>query len=213
MLPFYRGRNVINWALINGEQEIGVTAHFVDAGIDTGDILLQHRLPVGWTDTYGDLLCRVVQIMPDLVEETVRRIAGKSYTRHRQPEVGTYFGARGEGDEWLDWRETSVDLHNKVRAIARPGPGARTWLDVETVQVWRAYCDPAWPKYRATPGQVVGRTEAGVLVKTGDSVLLLTEVQLPGRAAAPPSWPIGTRLGVPPYVNAPWSRAQHREGV
>lgn len=198
LLPFYRGRNVINWAILNGERELGMTAHYVDEGIDTGDIVLQRHLPIGWTDTYGDVLSRAVESMPDLVEDAVRLVAEDTVVRCPQPEVGTYFAGRGEGDEWLDWSETAVNLHNKVRAITRPGPGARTSVDGEMVVVWRAFCDPAWPKYQATPGQVVGRRQDGILVKTGDSVLLVQEVQFPSKASTRPSWPIGTRLGAGP---------------
>src|SRR6266550_4099778 len=126
-LPFYRGRNVVNWALINGEAEIGVTAHFIDEGIDTGDILVQRTLPVGWTDTYGDVLARVVEAIPVLVEEGVELVARGGYSVRRQADLpGTYFAGREPGDEWLDWSDTSVTLHNKIRAISRPAPGART---------------------------------------------------------------------------------------
>jgi methionyl-tRNA formyltransferase len=195
-LPFYRGRNVINWALINGERELGLTAHFVDDGIDTGDIVLQRTVPIGWCDTYADVLDRAVTHLPPLVEEAVALAAEGELERHPQPAWGTYFAARRPGDEWLDWTDTGVNLHNKVRAITRPGPGARTRLDGQEIIVWRAYCDPAWPRYLATPGEVVGRRgHEGVLVKTGDSVLLVHEVQLPGAAPAVPAWPIGTRLG------------------
>ena len=76
-LPIYRGRNVVNWALINGETEIGLTAHFMDEGIDTGDILLQRTLPIAWTDTYGDVLSRVVDAFPDLVRDAVARDRGE----------------------------------------------------------------------------------------------------------------------------------------
>jgi methionyl-tRNA formyltransferase len=196
MLPFYRGRNVINWALINGERELGLTAHFVDEGIDTGDLLLQRRLPIGWTDGYGDVLCRAVQAMPSLVVDALDLVVGGRYTRTPQPAIGTYFAGRGEGDEWLAWSDSSVNLHNMVRAITRPGPGARTMRGTRQVTVWRAYCDPEWPKYLATPGQVVGREAGGVLVKTGDSTLLLQEVQDQDGSPYTPAWPIGTRLGV-----------------
>jgi len=196
-LPSYRGRNVINWAIINGEREIGLTVHFMDDGIDTGDILLQHTLPIGWTDSYGDVLGRVVEAIPQFVEEGVELVACGNYTTERQAEaVGTYFGGRGEGDEWLDWADSSVNLHNKVRGISRPGPGARTLLDRQRIVIWRAYYDPAWPKYMATPGQVVGRQPGdGVFVKTGDSTLLVQEVEIAGQVG-PPSWRLGTRLGV-----------------
>jgi methionyl-tRNA formyltransferase len=196
LLPRYRGRNVVNWAILNGETEIGITAHFMDEGIDSGDLVLQRTLPIGWTDTYGTVLDRVVAAFPDLVEDAISVIAAGKATRTPQDHArATYFGGRGEGDEWLDWSASSRDLHNKIRGIARPGPGARTTVDGSPVVLWSAYWDPAWPSYAATPGQVVGRDREGSVVKTGDSVLLVKEIQEPGAAPRMPDWPIGARLG------------------
>lgn len=197
-LPFYRGRNVVNWVLINGEEEIGLTAHYVNEGIDTGDIILQRTLPILWTDGYGDLLERVVAVFPDFVAETVSLIANGEVERQPQSHLlGTYFPKRQNGDEWLDWSDSSRNLYNKIRAITHPGPGARTLLDGQVVTVWRAFYDPAWPNYIATPGQVVGRrANEGVVVKTGDSTLLLQEVQLEKSKPRIPKWRIGTRLGI-----------------
>jgi len=196
-LPYYRGRNVINWAIINGEHEIGLTAHFVDEGIDTGDIILQRTLPIQWTDTYRDVLDRVVESFPDLVSETVHLIVnGRAQPWPQAHLPGTYFGGRAEGDEWLDWSDTSYNLHNKIRAITRPGPGARTLLGENAVVIWRAFYDPSWPKYIATPGQVVGRRDDGVFVKTGDSTLLVQETQIGDGLAQTPAWPISTRVGI-----------------
>ncbi|HEX5436194.1 MAG TPA: methionyl-tRNA formyltransferase [Gemmatimonadaceae bacterium] len=197
MLPRYRGRNVINWAILNGEREIGLTAHQVDDGIDTGDILVQRSLPIGWTDTYGDVLARVIDAIPDLVMDTVMRIARGAARPRPQMEAGTYFGGREEGDEWLDWSDTSRHLHNMIRAISRPGPGARTMLGQHEVIIWRAYYDPSWPSYRATPGQVVGRqTDGSAVVKSGDSTIVVHEVQQEDGVCGTPCWRIGTRLGV-----------------
>jgi methionyl-tRNA formyltransferase len=196
-LPRYRGKNVVNWALINGETEIGITGHYMDEGIDTGDILLQRTLPIGWTDTYGDVLDRVVAAFPDLVERALGMIADGTATRRPQAHLpGTYFAARRDGDEWLDWSDTSRHLHNKVRAITRPGPGALTLHEGEPVVIWRAHWDPAWPSYLATPGEVVGRRDDGVMVKTGDSTLLVLEAGVPGGPGSVPGWPPGTRLGL-----------------
>jgi methionyl-tRNA formyltransferase len=196
-LPAYRGRNVVNWAIINGEEEIGLTAHQIDEGIDTGAILLQRTLPIRWSDTYADVLRAVVRAMPDLVASTVRGLAEGSLTAVAQPAAGTYYGGRIEGDEWLDWRDSSRDLYNKIRGITRPGPGARTILDGGPVIIWHAEYDPAWPQYRATPGQVVGRTASGsAVIKSGDSTLLVHEIETEGQPARPPAWPLGTRLGV-----------------
>lgn len=196
-LPAYRGRNVINWAIINGETELGLTTHVIDEGIDTGPILGQCTVPIGWTDTYGDVLARAVRVLPDLVAQTVAALARGEASPRLQMGRGTYFPGRQEGDEWIDWRATSARLHNLIRAITRPGPGALTQLDGQPVHVWRAYWDPSWPSYVATPGAVVGREPGrGVLVKTGDSTLLVTEVQMGNSAPAVPRWRVGTRLQV-----------------
>jgi len=195
-LPRYRGRNVINWALINGEREIGVTVHLVDDGIDSGDILLQRALPITWSSTYGDVLDRVQAIVPDLVVDAFELIAsGAAVTHAQSARDATYCPGRRDGDEWLDWAHTSLTLYNKIRALARPGPGARTCLERDGVTVWRAAYDPAWPGYLATPGCVVGRQGDGVIVKTGDSTILLKEIQVGNGPAHVPQWSIGTRLG------------------
>lgn len=194
-LPSYRGRNVINWAILNGEIEIGITSHFVDDGIDTGRVLVQQTLPISWTDGYGDVLERVVSAFPAFVTETVRLVAnGEQGTP--QSGHGMYYPGRGPGDEWLDWTDTSVRLHNKIRAITRPGPGAQTWLGNREIRIWRAFYDPSWPSYIATPGAVVGRSADGVYVKTGDSVIRLEEVEGETNNPERPYWPPGTRLGL-----------------
>ena len=197
-LPFYRGRNVINWAIINGETTIGLTSHFVDAGIDTGDIILQRTLPIEWTDTYEDVLKKVVQALPALVIDTVRTFAdGRVNRKSQSSELGTYFPARKDGDEWLDWSDTSRNIYNKIRGITRPGPGSQTLLGKQLVKIWRASYDPAWPSYLATPGHIVKRCpQNGITVKTGDSTIVLHEVQVEGNDPCVPHWPIGTRLGL-----------------
>ncbi|HEX6534319.1 MAG TPA: methionyl-tRNA formyltransferase [Gemmatimonadaceae bacterium] len=199
MLPRYRGRNVINWAIINGETEIGVTAHWVDDGIDSGDIIAQRALPIALDDDYGAVLARVVATIPGMAAEVVSAIARGTAPRVPQDESrATYFGGRREGDEWIDWSLTGREIHDLIRGISRPGPGARTTLDGREVTIWRAAWDPAWPRYTAIPGQVVGRRPDGAsVVKTGDGTLLVREVQLEGAGerAGAPRWRIGTRLG------------------
>lgn len=197
-LPAYRGRNVVNWAIINGEVEIGVTAHRMDEGIDSGAILMQRVVPIAWTDTYAEVLRNVVGVMPGLVADTVRGLESGALIAEPQPAgAGMYYGGRIPGDEWLDWGDTSRDLYNKVRGITRPGPGARTLLLDQPVVIWRAEYDPSWPRYRATAGEVVGRCASGaVVVKTGDSTLLVHEAQTGGQPAGPPGWRLGTRLGL-----------------
>jgi methionyl-tRNA formyltransferase len=169
----------------------------VDEGIDTGDIIHEITLPIFWEDGYGDVLNRVVKTFPPFVSEVLKQIAGGRITTRSQSESpGIYFPGREDGDEWLDWSDTSHNLYNKIRAISRPGPGARTQLGQAQVIVWSASYDESWPKYIATPGQVSGCSGDGVIVKTGDSTLVLREVQIEGGACQKPSWRIGTRLGI-----------------
>lgn len=209
-LPAYRGRNVINWAIINGETELGLTTHVIDEGIDTGPILRQCTVPIGWTDTYADLLARAIRALPDVVEQTVASLARGGAIPRPQAGPGTYFPGRQESDEWIDWGASSEQLHNLIRAITRPGPGASAMLVGQPVRVWRAFWDPSWPRYVATPGAIVGRERgSGVLVKTGDSTLLLTEVQVGDGAPAVPRWPVGTRFqaSARPVLERPGVRA------
>jgi methionyl-tRNA formyltransferase len=197
-LPNYRGRSVINWAIINGATEIGLTAHFMDEGIDTGDIVQQRIIPILWEDSYQEVLTRVVQAFPEFVAETLGIIAKGQSQSQRQSDVdGFYFSARGPGEEWIDWSDTSFNIYNKIRAISHPAPGARTLLESQLVIIWKAFYDPSWPKYIATPGKVIGRNRSeGVIVKTGDSTLLVQEVQISGDESVTPDWRIGSQVGM-----------------
>jgi methionyl-tRNA formyltransferase len=199
-LPFYRGRNVINWAIVNNEPEIGLTVHYIDEGIDTGDIIVQHTLPVDWDDTYGTIIEKVQEAFPAVVIEALQCITRNP--EHRTPQAyldGTYFSIRIPGDEWIDWHDTSLNLYNKIRAITYPGPGARTVLNGRTLIIWRTRYDERWPKYIATPGEVVGCIPGqGIKVKTGDSTLLVERAQFDDACGAEqiPDFRIGTRFGI-----------------
>lgn len=195
LLPYYRGRNVINWAIINGEKSIGITVHHVDEGIDTGDIIVQESIELTWTDTYATVLSKVVEAIPRLLGRAVvlldRGVAMRVPQSHL---IGSYFGGRLPGDEDIDWSATSLEIYNKIRAISSPGPGARTRLREEILVVWAAEYDPGWPRYQATPGEVVGRHADGVRVKSGDSTIVLTKVSAADGDMRTPTFPIGTRF-------------------
>ena len=195
-LPFYRGRNPINWAIINNETEIGLTVHFVDKGIDTGDIVVQRTLPLEWKDNYQTALEKVQLALPDLVAKSVNLIESGEVKPEPQAHLeGSYFSRRIPGDEWIDWDDSSLGIYNKIRAITHPAPGARTSLDGRTLTIWKASYEPSWPTYRATPGEVVGvTTGTGVRVKTADSTIMLEVVQFENEPEFPPDFAIGTRF-------------------
>ena len=201
LLPFYRGRNVLNWAIINGEKEFGVTVHHVDTGIDTGDIILQKHGEILETDDYSLVLNKAYNLCADTLFEALVSISEGTAPRIPQKSihpVGFYCGRRLPGDEKINWCWPSERIHNFVRGITYPGPGARTATSEEVI-VWKTQLIPEAPVYIGTPGEVVGRDAGGVIVKTGDSTIRITEIQLNLLDSSTsnriiPKWPIGTRL-------------------
>lgn len=178
-LPFYRGRNILNWALINDEKEFGITVHFVDEGIDTGDIVLQQSYPITEEDDYGTLLEVAYVECAKLLYEAIKQIQDVSFERVKQNTihpVGFYCGRRGVGDEVIDWNTKSREIFNFVRALSSPGPLALTYIDNTPVKINRVRLIEAAPKYINIPGQILSRTDNGYLVKTKDSFVEILEV-------------------------------------
>lgn len=178
-LPFYRGRNILNWALINDEKEFGITVHYVDEGIDTGDIILQRVYPITNEDTYATLLeiayVECANILYDtlvlFIENEVERVPQK-YIHN----LGMYCGRRTIGDEIIDWNQSSREIFNFIRSICKPGPQATTYCRDEKVLINKAhYLDNA-PVYIGKPGQILSKTKEGFLVKTKDSFIEILEI-------------------------------------
>ncbi|WP_103027999.1 methionyl-tRNA formyltransferase [Salinibacter altiplanensis] len=201
-LPFYRGRNVLNWALINGEDRFGVTVHHIDESIDTGNIVTQKFGVITPQDDYRSLLEKAVELCANSVLKALQDIQDDTVSSIPQSEihpVGFYSSRRREGDEWIDWSWSSERIHNLIRAIAPPGPGARTLLDGEPVVILRSEKIPQAPEYIDRPGTVVGRQEGSVTVKTGDTTIRVTKVgDWEGEIAntGTPNFPIGTTFGI-----------------
>lgn len=180
-LPFYRGRNILNWALINDEKEFGITVHFVDEGVDTGDIILQKTYPITDKDDYGTLLevahkkCAEVlfEAMLMFKNEEVRPI--EQTTIHP---IGMYCGTRTVGDELIDWNQSSREIFNFVRAICFPGPMALTGIGDVEIKINKVKMVPEAPIYKGKPGQILCKTKENTfLVKTVDSFVEILEYE------------------------------------
>lgn len=177
-LPFYRGRNILNWALINDEREFGITVHDVDEGIDTGDILTQRMFPITDKDDYATLLARAYTGCAELLYETIKKLQAGLAIRTAQSEIdrfGFYCSARIEGDERLNWNQCSRDLFNFVRAVCRPGPEARTFRGDSEIRINRIELLPDAPIFKGIPGAVLGVEPEAFLVKAADSYVKVTE--------------------------------------
>lgn len=197
-LPLYRGRNILNWALINDEKEIGVTCHFVDDGVDTGDVVEQRSFALTDEDTYATVLERAIALCPEVLLAAMDAVRRGTATRTKQPREGTYFVQRKDGDEWIDWTWSSRRVWTFVRAITTPGPCARTLLrlpegPVEVV-VEAARLLPGEPPYVMAEGAVVGIRDGEPVVKTGDTVVALAKYDI--RGGTRKKLRIGDRLGL-----------------
>lgn len=183
-LPRYRGRNILNWALINDEKEYGITIHFVDEGIDTGDIILQKCFPISDKDSYKTLLNQAYNECGPLVLEALKNIKDDNYKRIKQDSISEapfYCVGRGEGDEIIDWNQNSRDIFNFIRAISDPGPNATSFLNgIIFKAVSSEYIESA-PIYKGKIGSIVGIEEDGFLVKTKDSHLKIREYMYTGK--------------------------------
>ena len=178
MLPFYRGRNILNWVLINDESNFGITVHYIDEGIDTGDIILQQSYRIDDTDDYSSLLLRSYQGCGLILYEAVKLIQEGNVKRKVQTEIdpiGSYCTTRIEGDEVLDWKQNSREVFSFVRAICLPGPQARTYLNGVEIRINKVKFLSDATKYRGIPGSVIGIDDETFLVKTLDSFVRVTD--------------------------------------
>lgn len=177
-LPYYRGRNILNWALINDEKEFGITVHYVDSGIDTGDIILQNTYSIADTDTYATLLEIAYKECPKILYKAIKQIQEGTVTRISQSSIrptGLYCGMRKAGDEIIDWNQTSREIFNFIRAITKPGPCACSFLDTGKVSFISSEEVLDAPVYKGIPGQILLKDNNYFLVKTKDSYIKITE--------------------------------------
>jgi UDP-4-amino-4-deoxy-L-arabinose formyltransferase/UDP-glucuronic acid dehydrogenase (UDP-4-keto-hexauronic acid decarboxylating) len=138
MLPKYRGRCPINWVLVNGETETGVTVHHMVDKADAGDIIGQKRVEILAEDNAWSLTQRMATASAALLDEVLPLVKqGKAPRTAQDESKATVMGRRGPDDGQIDWNLTAAQVHNLVRAVASPWPGAFTHAGARKVMVWR----------------------------------------------------------------------------
>lgn len=184
-LPFYRGRNILNWALINDEKEFGITVHYIDEGIDTGDIILQNSYCIRDKDNYKTLLERAYTYCADILYSAISLFKKGIPTSTKQNEineVGFYCSQRKEGDEILDWNQTSREIFNFVRAICYPAPMARAFLNGIEMKINRVEYIENAQNYKCIVGAILNKEKDGsFLVKTKDSFIRIIDFEYNGK--------------------------------
>jgi UDP-4-amino-4-deoxy-L-arabinose formyltransferase/UDP-glucuronic acid dehydrogenase (UDP-4-keto-hexauronic acid decarboxylating) len=177
LLPRYRGRSPINWVLVNGESEAGVSLHYMTPRPDDGDIVAQAAIPIGEEDTALTLFEKAVEASRELLDETLPLLA--SGTAGRTPQdhsLATYFGGRCPADGKIDWSGSARQVNNLIRAVTHPYPGAFTFSGDQKIFIWKAKITPLDRK--AEPGTVISINP--LIVACGEDSLEISRAQSEG---------------------------------
>jgi len=181
LLPKYRGAAPIQWALLSGDSETGVTIMKMDAGLDTGDILAETRTPIADTDNAQTLHDRLAKLGADLLVRTIPDyVAERIVARPQPPEGASYARKITKEDGRIDWSKPAREIWNQVRAFT-PWPGAFTHLPAEgptkLLKIWDATMQEHAFK---NPGEILETGKLGIVVACGEHALRILELQLEG---------------------------------
>jgi methionyl-tRNA formyltransferase len=176
LLPKYRGAGPIQWAIINGETETGITTILMDEGMDTGAMLLQETIPITPDDTAGTLSPRLAELGGRLLVKTIARLkAGSFVPRQQDTSQATLAPLLKKEDGAIDWVLPASALVNRVRGLS-PWPGAYTTVPGgDCWTIWRALALPG--HVTKPPGAVVAITNEAIHVATGEGILAVMELQ------------------------------------
>lgn len=187
-LPRLRGRAPINWALVEGEEECGVTLHHMVKAPDAGDVVAQRSWPIGPRDTAKDLFFRAVDEAKVLMRDAWPAIRAGTAPRIPQDESkATYRGRRTPEDGRIDWAQPTRRVDGLVRAVTDPFPGAFTTLGGRKLMVWQGVPAPG----RGRPGTLLEDS----LVATGDGAYRIERCEYPDAPAERPVLRRGLTLG------------------
>ena len=182
LLPKFTGFSPVLWALISGADEFGLTVHRMDEQLDTGDILVQHSLPIGPDATGTELVLAGMELIPGAVHEALEALAsGTAQWRPQDKAARTYFHKRSDRDSRMDWNWQAADLERFVRALSAPYPRAFSHYRGERIEILESSVSAA--RYGGTPGRVIVQEGGGVVVCGPDAYrgdnqgLLITRVR------------------------------------
>jgi len=192
LLPAYRGRAPINWAVLHGEPRIGMTLHRMVKSADAGAIVDQEGVEIGPRDTAEQAFRKVLPCARRVLARQIDALlAGTARETAQDESKVTYFGGRKPEDGRIAWTQTSRQIFNLIRAVTDPYPGAFTDVGPARLMVWWAEPDsPATRDRRGAPGTVLAVSP--LVVATGDGALELTRTEW--RNAPAPALQVGQRL-------------------
>jgi len=179
LLPAYRGAAPIQWAVIDGLKKTGVTTMAMDAGIDTGDILMQRELTLHKKETGGSLFDRLSVIGAELLVETLTALENGTAIRTKQEdELSNYAKRLDKALGEIDFNNSAENIERLIRGL-NPWPSAFTHIDGKTLKIWDA--DIVDEEYAGLAGTIVDINKQNFIVKCGERALQINEVQLEGK--------------------------------
>ncbi len=179
LLPKYRGSAPIQWAVINGEKETGITTMKMDAGVDTGDMLEQAAVPLSPQETGGSLHEKLSAMAGPLILSTLEKLQAGSIIPVPQPEKGSSHAKMLTKEMgWIDWSWDAQRIERLIRGL-NPWPSAYTQLNGKTLKLWEA--EVLQEEYEGQNGQVVKSDKKHLYVKTGKGTLSIRSLQLEGK--------------------------------
>ena len=181
LLPKYRGAAPIQWAVIDGEKESGVTIMQMDEGLDTGDMLAKAIVPLDEKETGGSLFDKLSEAGGRLCVETLAKLEKGEIIPEKQGESPTAYASKLDKKMGnIDWNKSAVVIERLVRGL-NPWPSAYTHLDGKTLKIWACDVLPQSAS-KGESGEILEVTKDAIHVQTGDGILVLREIQLAGKA-------------------------------
>ncbi|MBS0369367.1 MAG: methionyl-tRNA formyltransferase [Proteobacteria bacterium] len=176
LLPRWRGAAPIHRAIEAGDAETGITIMQMDAGLDTGPMLMKRSTAIESDDTTGSLHDRLASLGADLIVDALRALPGGGLKATPQPADGVTYAAKiGKAEATVDWTRPAAEIERAIRAF-NPFPGALGTYQGTPIKLWRARAIDA----SGAPGEVLLAEGAGVIVACGEGALCITELQKPG---------------------------------
>jgi len=184
LLPKYRGAAPVNWAIVNGETETGVTTMRMDEGLDTGDIYLQEKTPIGQHENSIELMERLSILGADILSETLRDIE-QLVPDHQNSDLATLAPIMKKEDGLIDWTMTSTAIANRVRGF-QPFPTAYTVYKEKKLTLWKAEAVPDADPGLNAPGKIIEANGDILTVECGGgSMIAIHDLQIEGKRRLP----------------------------
>ena len=178
LLPKYRGAAPIQYAIINGDEETGVTIMYMDVSLDTGDIILQKKIEIEDDETAGSLHDKLARLGAQALIEALDDIkVGKAKRVPQDDSKASYVRTLDKKMGEIDFTQSAIQIERKIRGL-NPWPSAYTFLDGKSLKIWEAQ---AIEGEKGQAGEIVEVRKDAIVVMTGDGLLLITELQLAGK--------------------------------